>query len=301
MLAQSLSLFVVTLCVLGSLAAALLPVLAAWQSDNRGRAARLGLLLIVPAAAGLALIAFTVSSGLKPSAAIAASVSVALLGICGLFAYRRTPEVDRFDKMVLALLGAVLFSPLTLMLVGAGSLVHSIGTTQLLVAAGLSAFVVGLPASVFVAYTVVLRHVHRRPEPMPVQRRDTTQRRMAEAAARELVKDILGEDLAKQAATRGYLEVEGKLCRYRVYPGSFRTAVLNKNGRWIGNLCVIPANSQPIPDYDQLLAKVLMLEHAEEEFWMAANLIDSGPEAWEIRDRLNAERPAHHRNRVEPD
>jgi hypothetical protein len=43
-----------------------------------------------------------------------------------------------------------------------------------------------------------------------------------------------------------------------------------------------------------------MLQHAEEEFWMTANLIDSGPEAWEIRDRLAGEIPVSRRNRVEP-
>jgi hypothetical protein len=189
--------------------------------------------------------------------------------------------------------------PLSLLLFAAARVLGVLSPLQLLVGSLVAVFAIGVPAAVVAGYVAILERV-REPEPIQVRRIEGSQRRMAEAAARQLLRDVMGEDVTKQASTRGYLEVDGKLCRYRVYPGSFRTAVLNKSGRWIGNLCVIPANSQPIPDYDQLLAKVLMLQHAEEEFWMTANLIDSGPEAWEIRDRLAGEIPVSRRNRVEP-
>jgi hypothetical protein len=225
--------------------------------------------------------------------------ATALLLVCSLVVYKRTPEVDRFDRLVLALLCALLVSPVSILFLGAATLAASLGLAQVGFGMAFLAGVVGLPLLVILCYTSVLDRV-RQPEPLQVRRMETSQRRLADVAAKQLMRDVLGEHTTKQASTRGYLEVEGRLCRYRVYPGSFRTAVLNKSGRWIGNLCAVPANSQPVPDYDQLLAKVLMLQHAEEEFWVVANLIDSGPEAWEIRDRLTGVVPADRRKRIEP-
>jgi hypothetical protein len=284
---------------LGSAFAAGLPSLAAWRSSSTHRAIHFAALGLLPVVLAAMLVYVAAEAGFPPSAAVSAIISAIVLAACSFVVYRRTPEVDRFDKLVLALLGGLLFAPLAFLLFGAARLLDTFSAVQLLVGTAIALLTIGLPAAVVLGYGAILERV-REPEPMQVRRIESSQRRMAEAAARQLLRDVMGDDMTRQASTKGYLEVEGKLCRYRVYPGSFRTAVLNKNGRWIGNLCVIPANSQPIPDYDQLLAKVLMLQHAEEEFWMTANLIDSGPEAWEIRDRLAGELPPSRRNRVEP-
>lgn len=296
---QLLSGTVVVSLALGSACAASLPGLAAWRSSSTQRAMNFALLGVLPVLLSVLYVYLAANAGFPLAAAVSAAISAGMLGACSLVVYRRTPEVDRFDKLVLALLGGLLFAPLALLLFAAARLLDALSPLQLLVGSLVALLTLGVPVAVVFGYGAILERV-REPEPIQVRRIESSQRRMAEAAARQLLRDVMGDDVTRQASTKGYLEVEGKLCRYRVYPGSFRTAVLNKSGRWIGNLCVIPANSQPIPDYDQLLAKVLMLQHAEEEFWMTANLIDSGPEAWEIRDRLAGEIPANRRNRVEP-
>ncbi|MPZ22457.1 MAG: hypothetical protein GEU28_02710 [Dehalococcoidia bacterium] len=289
----------VGLLVALSVAAAALPALAASRAGNGGRALRLTPLSMLPLISGAIYLLLAAQSGFGSAAAWSALASTAVLLACSFVVYHHTPEVDRFDRLVLGLLNAFLLAPLSIVALGIYSLLASVGTSELALAVLVVALILGLPALVVVSFNAVLRRT-RPAVPPPPGRIESGQRRMAEATARELLQDVMGEETTKQASTRGYLEVDGKLCRYRVYPGSFRTAVLNKNGRWIGNLCVIPTNSQPIPDYDQLLAKVLMLQHAEEEFWLMANLIDSGPEAWEIRDRLTGEAPLHRRDRVEP-
>ncbi|HEX5939026.1 MAG TPA: hypothetical protein VFZ12_01580 [Dehalococcoidia bacterium] len=299
MILQLLSGLIVVGLALGSACLAGLPGFAALRSSSTQRAVHFAGLGFVPLVFAVVLIYVTASAGFPPVAAVATLVAAGMLAACSLVVYRRTPEVDRFDKLVLALLGGLLFAPLSLLLFGTARVLDALSPVQLLVGSAIALLTIGVPAAVVFGYGAILERV-REPEPIQVRRIESSQRRMAEAAARQLLRDVMGDDVTRQAATKGYLEVEGKLCRYRVYPGSFRTAVLNKSGRWIGNLCVIPANSQPVPDYDQLLAKVLMLQHAEEEFWVTANLIDSGPQAWEIRDRLAGEAPVSRRNRVEP-
>ena len=300
MLTQFASSLLVCCLVTASVSLAALPSVAAWRSGNSVPAAKLAVLTLLPLLSGAILLFLTAKSDFSPAVGVSAAAALGILVVCSLVVYRRTPEVDRLDRLVLALMGSLLFSPLAILFLALSGLLGSLGTTQVLMALAMLVACLGLPAAVIAGYGVVLDRV-RQPAPVQVRRMEINQRRLADAAAKQLLRDVMGDDTTRRASTRGYLEVEGKYCRYRVYPGSFRTAVLNKNGRWIGNLCVVPANSQPVPDYDQLLAKVLMLQHAEEEFWATANLIDSGPEAWDIRDKLTGQVPVSRRARVEPE